>query len=108
MTCYDVQPANGTSCTASATISDPWQSGTGVYSAAVNLFLQNTGSVPIVVPYTVSTTASYVNVQYSWYASSLAEQTLLYCPGSGSTLEMLADCVTSRKLSGCHQQAWLQ
>lgn len=61
-----LQAVNGTACTASSTVSDVWQSGNGVFSSAVNLFLQNTGSVPITVPYTVSATARYVNVQYSW------------------------------------------
>ena len=64
-----VQTSGGSSsCAAYSTESQPWASGTGVTSSSVNLFLKNTGSSEISIPYTVMATApGYINTQYSWY-----------------------------------------
>jgi len=62
------RPAGG-SCEVYSQISQPWSTSTGSYSTSVNLYLRNTGSTPIMEPYTLNITiAGYINTQYSWQA----------------------------------------
>ena len=63
-----LQPApGGGSCEVYSQLSNPWPTGTGSFSTSVNIYMKNTGSSVIAIPYTVSVSApGYTNTQYSW------------------------------------------
>lgn len=66
--CFTLQPTPaGAACEVYSQLSNPWPTGTGTFSNSVNLYVKNTGTAEIPIPYTVNVTApGYINTQYSW------------------------------------------